>query len=144
MNMESTRSALGISSTFGEWEPVNFVLNAAFEQSGDVFSNSQHYLSAVLNRGIRALIYVGRTDFSCNWLANLAMTNSLEWPGASEFGDAKERDWSINGEVKGMVKGVNNSALVFLRVDDAGHMVPRDKPMEALRLVNTWLSNVDF
>lgn len=146
MNLESTRSILGIPSTFPfpQWSPVNFSANAAFTESGDQFETSEHHLSALLQRGIRTLIYVGQTDFGCNWLANLKMVESLEWPGGNEFRNTQTKDWIVDGETKGMVKGSDASQLIFLRVDDAGHMVPHDKPVEALQIVNTWLAGNSF
>ena len=40
-----------------------------FDTAVDWFSfPAQYYLAALLERGIRALVYVGATDYICNWV----------------------------------------------------------------------------
>ncbi len=46
---------------------MNFELNARFAEDSWSF-RAEHYLAALLERGIRALIYVGDTDWICNWV----------------------------------------------------------------------------
>ena len=44
-------------------------VNQAFHTNLDMFSFPAHYyIAALLERGIRALIYVGATDYICNWV----------------------------------------------------------------------------
>ena len=44
-------------------------VNQAFHANLDMFSFPAHYyIAALLERGIRALIYVGATDYICNWV----------------------------------------------------------------------------
>ena len=47
----------------------SLAVNQAFHANLDMFSfPAQHYIAALLERGIRTLVYVGATDFICNWV----------------------------------------------------------------------------
>merc|ERR1712000_97644 len=71
---------------------------------------------------------------SCNWLGNEAWTNQLEWPGHKDFAKAELKDLNLasstekssNDEAYGKVKTSGN--LTFMRIFEAGHMVPMDQP----------------
>ena len=42
----------------------------AFGQAQDFAFPAQLYIAALLERGVRALIYVGANDWICNWVRN--------------------------------------------------------------------------
>jgi len=48
-------------------------------------------------------------------------------------------EWKVNGKAAGALKSHEN--LHFLRVYDAGHMVPMNQPEAALEMLNTFLNN---
>jgi len=70
------------------------------------------------------LVYSGDKDFICNWRGGEAWTNAVEWTGKAGFNSADYKMWSVDGTPAGELKEFNN--LKFLRVYDAGHMVPFD------------------
>jgi len=98
---------------------------------------TQHYIAALLERNINVLIYVGKYDWICNHVGNEAWTLALEWSGHEEFSAQSLRDWKIDGRSVGTTRCANG--LTFATIEGAGHMVPYDKPKEALELVNRWL-----
>ena len=52
-------------------------VNQAFHENLDMFSfPAQYYIAALLERGIRTLIYVGATDYICNWVRILPSSES--------------------------------------------------------------------
>ena len=63
----------------------------------------------------------------CNWIGNKAWTVALEWSGQEEFANAKDHAWKskITGRDAGEFRMYENFA--FLRVYEAGHMVPYDQ-----------------
>ena len=67
-------------------------------------------------------IYAGDVDFICNWLGNQAWTLGLEWSGKAGFNAAEFKDWAVGGASAGLAR--TYGGLTFLRVFDAGHMVP--------------------
>ncbi|KAH8829976.1 Alpha/Beta hydrolase protein [Flagelloscypha sp. PMI_526] len=122
-----------------------------FESHMDKWAHStQFYVSGLLERGIRVLIYAGTWDWQCNWLANKLWVDRLEWSGRSAWGEAPLRMWGVgktdvisSNTAAGEVKEVEG--LTFATIWGAGHMitvyVPYDKPLEASVLLDRWLSN---
>lgn len=66
-------------------------------------------------------------------------TNQLEWSGQSQFQQANYTQFESNGESNGEYKNFEN--FTFLRVYNAGHMVPMDQPAVALDMINTFINN---
>lgn len=109
-----------------------------FLLTGDETKPFQQYVAQLLQYGVPVLIYAGDKDYICNWLGNLAWSNALEWEFSQEFSYQKLQPWiSLAGEQAGEVKSYGN--FTFLRVYDAGHMVPYDQPSNALDMVNRWI-----
>ena len=98
----------------------------------------QTKLPAQLASGIKVLIYAGDQDYICNWLGNQAWTRALDWPHKAEFNAASVTNWTVAGTPAGTIQASHN--FTFLRVYDAGHMVPRDQPAHALAMVNEFMS----
>ena len=89
---------------------------------------TQYHLEGLLERGVKALIFAGKTDLTCNWVANMRMVDLLEWRGAEEFVKEELRDWYLNGDARrnesaGQFKGSYNTGLAFWTFEGAGHMV---------------------
>lgn len=53
----------------------------AFYKTLDEYRNTQYYVAALLERGVRVLIYVGTYDWICNWVGNERWTLAMEWSG---------------------------------------------------------------
>ena len=85
---------------------------------------------------------VGDVDFICNWIGNFAWTKQMPWAHHDDFNAETDHDWVVDGSVAGSARTASN--FTFLRVADAGHMVPLDKPVQALSMVNSFLSNTPF
>ncbi|KAJ8482319.1 hypothetical protein ONZ51_g5445 [Trametes cubensis] len=114
-----------------------------FDTAVDWFSfPAQYYLAALLERGIRALVYVGATDYICNWIGNDKMTLNLEWTKQAEYRSQPLRTWIVDGNVAGMTR--SGGGLTFATITGAGHFAPYDKPAESLELANRWLAGVDI
>ena len=79
----------------------------------------------VLDQGLRVMAYHGELDFICNWEGGLAWVNGVGWSGGGRFRRGGVRDVGY-----GLMKG--EGRLRFLKFRGAGHMVPMDKPREAL------------
>lgn len=116
-------------------------VGALFNSHLDKFGHpTQYYITGLLERGVRVLIYAGTYDWQCNWVSNRIMVDSLDWSGAEEFKAAEYRDWFLSkGEPKA---GETRSygPLTFATVRGAGHMVPHDKPAESLAMVSRWIA----
>ncbi|KAK2459316.1 hypothetical protein APHAL10511_008671 [Amanita phalloides] len=114
----------------------------AFMNSMDEYHQTQHYVASLLDRGVKALIYVGAYDWICNWVGNERWTLALEWTGKNEFIKKELRAWSVDGKKAGSVRSAG--PFTFATIDGAGHMVPYDKPTQALEMVKRWLAGVEL
>ncbi|KAJ3556505.1 hypothetical protein NM688_g1992 [Phlebia brevispora] len=103
-----------------------------FNTNMDSLFPTQYYIAALLERGVRTLLYVGANDWICNWVGNERMSLAMEWSGHEDFNKEPLRDWNVGDNVAGLTR--NAGPLTFATVYGAGHMVPYDKPKEALEL----------
>ena len=63
-----------------------------------------------------------------------AWTEALQWSGAADFARAENQTWTLaSGADAGSFKSA--SGLTFLKVRDAGHLVPHDQPAASLEMV---------
>ena len=85
------------------------------------------------------LVYSGDKDFICNWRGGEAWTNAVEWSGEAEFNKVEYKDWTVNGKAAGALKVYKN--FKFLRVFNAGHMVPMNQPVNALAMLKDFIMN---
>ncbi|RHY70879.1 hypothetical protein DYB30_014207 [Aphanomyces astaci] len=108
--------------------------------AGDFFQNREADVAYLLEHDIRVLIYAGDADLVCNWKGNRAWTNALQWSGRHAFTAATEHPFVVRGVVKGSLQSARNFA--FLRVFDAGHMVPENQPEASLAMLNRFLANL--
>lgn len=139
LDLPKTRALLGVES------PSNF--SACSNEVGELFDKhmdkyavpTQHYVSGLLDRGVRVLIYAGTYDWQCNWVSNKMWTDALEWHGSERYAKEEMRDWHVGGKKAGEVKGSFIDGMAFVSIRGAGHMVPHDKPEESLEIVRKWL-----
>lgn len=87
----------------------------------DEWRPAQYHVAALLERGIRVLVYVGKNDFICNHVGNKAWVDELEWTGGNDYASQPMREWLVNGKPAGVTKGAHG--LTFAIIDGAGHMV---------------------
>ncbi|KAJ7323615.1 serine carboxypeptidase [Mycena albidolilacea] len=147
LSRPSVRKTLGVDDAV----PTNFsscapAVGSAFRAQMDSYRLTQDYVGGLLERGVRVLIYVGTYDWICNWVGNERWTLALEWSGQAEYAAEPLRPWAVGGDFTKGRAGLARSAkgLTFATIDKAGHMVPYDKPKEALDLVQRWLSGEGF
>ncbi|CAL1185327.1 unnamed protein product [Candida parapsilosis] len=153
LNLDYVKQAVGASNIdiFTSCDDTvfrNFILD------GDEFKPFQQYVAELLDHDIPVLIYAGDKDYICNWLGNYAWANKLDYQHGEAFANQPLKPWvpakattssaddtspdtqskkKPAGEVK------NYKKFTFLRIYDAGHMVPYDQPSNSLSMLNTWI-----
>ncbi|KAH7885523.1 Alpha/Beta hydrolase protein [Phlebopus sp. FC_14] len=143
LDRPTVRSQLGVDpSVSTNFSSCSDTVGLAFATALDEYHETYTHISALLERGVRALIYVGTYDWICNWIGNEVWTLNMPWSGQETFKEEPLRVWEVEGEVVGKTR--STGGLTFATVDGAGHMVPYDKPKEALALVQRWLAKVDL
>ncbi|KAH0586887.1 hypothetical protein H2248_005726 [Termitomyces sp. 'cryptogamus'] len=142
LDLPETRALLGIESP-SNFSACSSVVNQGFNAHMDKWASPvQYYVSNLLDRGVRVLIYAGTYDWQCNWVANKLWVDKLEWSGSEDYKAQKLRNWEVGGKIVGEVK--STQLLTFATIRGAGHMVPFDKPTESLYMVRRWLKGQGF
>lgn len=138
LNQPHVQEALG--SDVQSYVGCNRDVSAGFSLTGDHSKPFQQFVGELADRDIPVLLYSGDKDYICNWLGNHAWSDELDWKFKDQFQISPLKPFlsKETGEVAGEVK--NYGPLTFLRVYDAGHMVPYDQPERSLEMVNRWIS----
>lgn len=138
LNLDYVKEAVGASNIdiFTSCDDTvfnNFIL------SGDEMKPFQGFVAELLNKNIPVLLYEGDKDYICNWLGNHAWANALEYKDLIAFQSKRLVPWHTKaGELAGEVQ--NHGIFTFLRIYDAGHMVPFNQPENSLDMFDRWLS----
>ncbi|MED6160901.1 hypothetical protein PIB30_055545 [Stylosanthes scabra] len=96
------------------------------------FSNLETFLN---QKKVREALGVGKLEFvSCR---NSRWVDAMKWSGQEKFGAAPTTQFVVNGSQAGSLKSYG--PLAFLKVSEAGHMVPMDQPKAALEMLTRWM-----
>ena len=91
------------------------------------------------NTDVEVLVYSGDKDWICNWRGGEAWTHDCKWGHKADFNEQVYADWKVDGKAAGSLKQYGN--LHFLKVFDAGHMVPMNQPVVAAAMLETFMAN---
>ncbi|EIN08472.1 alpha/beta-hydrolase [Punctularia strigosozonata HHB-11173 SS5] len=139
LSLPEVQDSLGVDPAVrGRFASCNMKLQAGFHDTLDMYHTSVPYVSALLERSIRVIAYVGTNDWMCNWIGNERWALAMEWSGRKEFLETEARDWIVDNEVVGKVRTARDFTFVYM--NGAGHMAPYDKPRESLRLISRWIN----
>lgn len=138
LNLPEVQSAIGAEAT--EFEDCAEAVGVSFLYTGDGAKPFHKDVAAVLEAGVPVLIYAGDKDYICNWVGQELWLKELEWSGQDLYNSKTRSLWysETTGSPAGEKKSSKN--LTFLRVYDAGHMVPHDQPENSLQMVSEWLA----
>lgn len=134
LNQKSVRDALGVGDR--KFVSCNTLVYEAMIT--DWMKNFEVGIPALIDDGIKLLVYAGEYDLICNWLGNFRWVNAMEWSGHKIFAEAPMLPYMVDGKEAGSLKSYG--PLSFLKVHDAGHMVPMDQPKAALEMLKRWTS----
>lgn len=124
------------------WQSCNRAVDLALVFAGDWMRDLAPQVPKILGQGVRVVVYSGEYDFICNWYGGLAWTNNLVWAGQSKFVNAQNTTWTYENEEAGTSRTFGG--FTFVRVKDAGHMVPLNQPARALDLLARVFSGAPF
>ncbi|RPD77060.1 alpha/beta-hydrolase [Lentinus tigrinus ALCF2SS1-7] len=142
LNTPNTQAILGTDPQHSNYNMQSDEIFARFSPQDFLSYRGEDYLAALLERGIRTLIYVGDTDWIANWVGNERMTLKLEWTQREAFASQPLRGWFVDGEVAGKTRRVG--PLAYATIRDAGHLAPYDQPRRSLELVDRWLAGEEL
>lgn len=130
LGQESIKEILGVQGR--SWAECNQIVHTAL--LGDWMLDLSPKVTDILNEGLDVLVYSGDKDFICNWRGGEKWSNEVDWTSAKDYSKVEYEDWMVESKAAGQLKSFKN--LKFLRVYDAGHMVPMNQPVAALQMLN--------
>ncbi|CAL0334015.1 unnamed protein product [Lupinus luteus] len=132
LNDRTVKAALGVKNlSFVSCSST--VYNAMLN---DWMKNLEVDIPSLLEDGIRMLIYAGEEDLVCNWLGNSKWVHALKWSGQKGFESATTTKFVVDGVTAGDL--TSHEPVSFLKIFEAGHMVPMDQPKVALQMLKSW------
>ncbi|KAL5116507.1 hypothetical protein ACEQ8H_005628 [Pleosporales sp. CAS-2024a] len=152
LNLPWVYEALGVPKAAGNFSVISEAISFAFEATGDPAWSTLPQVLLLLESGIDVLFYQGNLDLACNTAGNLNWANQLQWKGQPAFVAQAKRSWGSDDgteigwfkEVKVVTASGRNTTFAMATVHGAGHLVPYDKPKEALRMTEKWLGKKSF
>lgn len=138
---KTNMDALGVNPQ-KKWEECNMQVHGAM--MGDWMANLEEGIPHILASGVRVLIYAGDKDFICNWVGNQRWVRAMDWSGKEEFNASPVTKWTPKHEEQPKGEFQTAGGLTFMRVFDAGHMVPMDQPPTALDLLDRFVRHKDY
>ena len=141
LNREDVKEAFHVKSDI-KWEMCSMGIN----YKKQVQDTSTHFKQILSKPGRKVTLYSGDVDMACNFLGTERFVNRL---GKSlDYNESgKYRHWMLNGQVGGFAKdwrGDEGRSLHFRTIRGAGHMVPTDKPDEALHVLKEHFGMDDY
>lgn len=106
----------------------------------DMYANMGGYVEKLLDKrnNLRVVLYSGNLDWICNIDSVLTFLKEINWDGKEEFIKDNWREWrNETARIGSYNKG---GSLTFFQTDEAGHMVARDRPDIALKVLNELLN----
>lgn len=151
LNLPWVWDALNVPKAVGKYSVYSMDIARAFSLTNDGGLSMQPQVLYLLENGIDVLFYQGNLDLACNTAGNLQWASNMPWKGQPAFVAQPKRVWKLGDEEVGWFKEVKTetasgreTTFAFATVNGAGHMVPFDKPKEALALVDKWLNKRSF
>ncbi|XP_041375528.1 lysosomal protective protein-like [Gigantopelta aegis] len=137
LNTDIVRKALHIPAVVQKWETCSAIVGMHYKRK---YTDMSAQYGKVLKAGIRGLVYNGDIDMACNFLGDEWFVDSL---GLKMI--AERKPWFFiqkddTKQVAGYVKTFTNLTLVTVR--GAGHMVPTDRAVPALKMFSHFLKNI--
>ncbi|TKY67169.1 Serine carboxypeptidase 49 [Spatholobus suberectus] len=134
LNLKKVKSALGVAN---DLEFVSCNTSVYNDMLQDWMRNLEVGIPALLEEGIKMLVYAGDKDLICNWLGNSRWVHAMVWSGQKAFGTSPTVKFVVDGAAAGSLNSYG--PLSFLKVYGAGHMVPMDQPKAALQMLESWM-----
>ncbi|KAE9586493.1 putative carboxypeptidase C [Lupinus albus] len=133
LNNDKVKDALGVK----DLDFVSCSSTVYYAMLEDWMKNLEVDIPSLLEDGIKLLVYAGEEDLICNWLGNYRWVRAMKWSGQKKFKSAPKVKFIVDGVEAGSL--TSHGPLSFLKVYQAGHMVPMDQPKASLEMLRKWM-----
>ena len=129
MNLDETRRALNIPDHVNQWNGLSVDAFYIYEESADVKDMAPIIKQIIDTKKLKNIIvYNGDLDLICDFIGNQRFVHELGYPVKDKY-----RVWKINELPCGFVKRYDG--ITFVKVNNAGHSVPMDRPDAGLAIL---------
>ncbi|ORY83852.1 Alpha/Beta hydrolase protein [Protomyces lactucae-debilis] len=132
--LQRSEVAAAFGADSGVFHAFNDKIQTPTEYSGDEGLDTGPTVAGLLDAGIPVLIYSGLLDARVPFVGSMAVLDQLVWSGSDQFKAAQNAPFGWSGGVKWGAKN-----LLYVLFEKAGHLVPRDDPVNAFQLLKGWL-----
>ncbi len=151
LNLPWVWEVLGVPKAVGNYTLYSENIESAFLLNNDKGVSTEPQVLYLLENGVDVLFYQGNLDIACNTAGNLQWASSMPWKGQPAFVAQSKKVWKMGDKEVGWFKEVKvetvsgrETTFAFTTIDGAGHLVPYNKPREALAMVDRWLKERSF
>ncbi|XP_074067489.1 lysosomal protective protein-like [Macrotis lagotis] len=134
LNQDNVRQALHIPVFLPSWELCSTQVTSQYQRQ---YMDMTPFYHELLQNNIRILVYNGDTDMACNFLGAEKFVVLLNQPVMNPY-----QPWYYKKQVAGFFKEYEQ--ITFLTVKGSGHMVPQDRPAQALKMFESFLRNTTY
>ena len=96
----------------------------------------------LLSKNIPVLVYNGQDDLIVQTPGTMKWLDEINFDKADEFRSKLFSPWKVNGQIAGSMKSAGNLELRI--VNNAGHLVPMDRPVESLDMATSFVDRVAY
>ncbi|OIV90000.1 hypothetical protein TanjilG_00378 [Lupinus angustifolius] len=125
MNNEKVKDALGVKNL----DFVSCSISVYYAMLKDWMKILEVDIPSLLEDGIKLLVYVAEEDLICNY----RWVRAMKWLGQKKFKSTPKVKFIVDGGKVGSL--TSHGPLSFLKVYQAGCMVPMDQPKASLEML---------
>lgn len=134
LNQDLVRKAIHVPKEVQKWETCSMIMYVMQypQRSGGLSPQIKGLIES--KRNLTMLVYNGDVDTVCNFLGDEWFVDDLGRNITNEYSP-----WKVNKQVAGYVK--HYDGITFATLRGSGHMVPGDRPQEALAMISVFLNS---
>lgn len=131
MNRPDVKAALHVESSPLNWTSSSYIL----QYHRQYYDMTPAVKELVDSGRLRSLIYNGDVDMVCNFIGDQWFVNNLGYKNTTEY-----KEWFHKKQLAGFYQSFAGN-LTYATIRGSGHMVPHDKPAQALHMISRFMAN---
>ncbi|KAI8975098.1 Alpha/Beta hydrolase protein [Mycotypha africana] len=117
------------------WKECTSLVSIELHEDND---KPAYYLLPDILKEIPVLLFSGEYDLICNYVGTEYLIGNMTWNGSKGFAkDIQREEWTIDNKLAGYYTQERN--LTYVLIKDGSHMVPYDRPLECLDMMNRFM-----
>ncbi|CEP18402.1 hypothetical protein [Parasitella parasitica] len=135
LRLPEVKSAVHADKQILGWKECTSMVSS--ELHGDQSQPAYYLLPGILEE-IPVLLFSGEYDLICNYIGTEYLIGNMTWNGSKGFSkDTTKEVWRIDNKLAGYYTQERN--LIYVLIKDGSHMVPYDRPIECLDMINRFI-----